>query len=268
VTRAGPLDPRTSWIGFLLAAGAGLVALFVVLDPAPSRGLSAPLRTLYWTAHVFLPLGLAQAAQVLLSRSSRLLSSRPWTAIAAAGLLGSALFVPLALLLDRLFDPEGGTESAGEPLGSAMVEEWVSLAPAVTLVWLGLNAARFLQLPRAPSPDAPGIPAVADAPAFLDRLPPSRRGDLVALSAELHYLRIYTTRGDGLVLYGFGEALSDLGPDAGLQLHRSHWVDPRFVSGVDRADGRMSVRTTTGLVLPVARNRRAAVSAALGALTG
>lgn len=265
MTRGRSLDPRTSWIGFLLAAGAGLVALFVVLDPAPSRGLSVPLRVLYWTAHVFLPLGLAQAVQVLLSRSSHLLSSRPWTAVAAAGLLGSALFVPLAIVLDLLFDTEGGTEAAGESLVAAMVEEWLSLAPAVALVWLGLNAARFLQLNRSPDPDAPRTRAAADAPAFLSRLPLSRRGDLVALSAELHYLRIYTTKGDGLVLYGFGEALSDLGPEVGLQLHRSHWVDPRFVAGVDRADGRMSVRTTTGLVLPVARNRRAAVAAALDA---
>jgi DNA-binding LytR/AlgR family response regulator len=95
------------------------------------------------------------------------------------------------------------------------------------------------------------------------RLPVARRGQLIALSAELHYLRVHTTLGDALILQGFGEALAQLGPGVGLRVHRSHWIDPRFVVGVTRDGGRMKVELVNGVALPVARSRRGEVTAVL-----
>jgi DNA-binding LytR/AlgR family response regulator len=263
MTRLDRMDPRRSWLGFLMAAGLGLVALFVFLDPAPSQGLSPSARIAFWAAHIFFPLALAQGCQLVLARLP-LHFGNVWLSIGVAGIAASALFAPLALALDRVFPVADDTGHKEGFSPAALLDEWLGLAPPVALVWLGLNAARFLRLPADPPPRADGVATDAPRrPAFIDRLPPGRRGELVALSAELHYLRVYTTLGDSLILQGFGDALADLGPNTGLRIHRSHWIDPRFVTGLSRDGGRVSVRLATGLVLPVSRSRRAEVAAIL-----
>ncbi|MFN9249845.1 MAG: LytTR family DNA-binding domain-containing protein [Brevundimonas sp.] len=257
------LDPRRSWTGFLLTAGLGLAALFILLDPAPSRGLGLPAKAAFWLLHSLGILALAQACQLVLSRHARAFGN-VWVSVAAAGLAASALFAPLALGLDHLFGlPDDAAGDAGGLLIRGL-DEWRWLAPPVTLVWLGLNAVRVLRL-RVETPSAPvegGTPGPA-RPGFLGRLPAGRRGDLIALSAELHYLRVYTTSGDALLLKGFGEAQAELGPDAGLRIHRSHWIAPAHAVEVSRGGGRMQVRLANGLVLPVARSRRGEVTAAI-----
>jgi hypothetical protein len=262
VTALERLDPRRSWPGFLAVAGLGLMALFISLDPAPSRELGTSAKVAFWALHIYLPLALAQGCQLVLTRHP-LPFGRVWVSIAAAGIAASALFAPIALILDGLFSAANG-RPRGEALRLAEVlEEWVRLAPPVALVWLGLNAVRFLRLSAGLPPPPEGTREFPTRPKFMDRLPASRRGPLVALSAELHYLRVYTTKGDTLILQGFGEALSELGPDTGLQIHRSHWIDPGFASEIIRKGSRTDVRLSNGLVLPVARSRRAEVAAIL-----
>jgi len=260
------IDPTRTWLGFLGAAGAGLTALFVFLEPTPTQVLSLPALIAFWGAHVFLFLTLAQGCQVLISRhvAPRV---NPWAAITAAGILASALLTPMALGLDHLMvAPLDPTEADGWSW-AGLIEEWASLAPPAALLWLGLNAARFLRLPDPEPSSTHQDTGAAAEPGFMRRLPPGRRGRLIALSAELHYLRVYTTMGDSLILQGFGEALEQLGPQAGIRIHRSHWVDPAFVAEVARTRGRTQVRLSNGLVLPVARNRRAEVAASLAVET-
>lgn len=261
------IDPTRTWPGFLGAAGAGLTALFVFLEPTPTQVLSLHALIGFWGAHVFLFLALAQGSQVLISRHIAP-KANPWAAIAAAGVVASALLAPMALVLDHLMvGPLDPAEASGWTW-AGLIEEWASLAPPATVVWLGLNAARFLRRPDPEPQSTPrGTEALAD-PGFMRRLPPGRRGQLIALSAELHYLRVYTTSGESLILQGFGEALAQLGPQAGVRIHRSHWIDPAFVAEVTRDRGRTRVRLSNGLVLPVARNRRAEVAANLAAETG
>lgn len=257
------IDPTHTWLGFLGAAGLGLTTLLVLLEPPPSFVLSPVMRIVFWTLHVFVVLALAQGCQVLISRH---LAPRgnAWVAIVAAGLAASALLAPLALGLDLiLVEPVDPGEDDRWSLAETL-EEWINLAPPVTLVWLGLNAVRFLRFAAdAPSPPVAGAPAGPTPPEFMRRVPAGRRGALIALSAELHYLRVYTTSGDALILKGFGEALAELGPETGLQVHRSHWIDPAFAAGVSREGGRMHVKLLNGLVVPVSRSRRAEVAAVI-----
>lgn len=257
------LDPQRTWPGFLGAAGVGLTVLFVFMEPAPTDVLGLPALIVFWALHVFATLALAQGCQVVISRH---LAPRenPWLSIAAAGLAASTLVTPLALGLDHLMvAPLDPAEDSSWTL-AAVLEEWIALAPPVTLVWLGRNAVRFLRLsPDGPPTSTPSAPGT-DQPDFMRRLPVSRRGQLIALSAELHYLRVHTTLGDALILQGFGEALAQLGPDVGLRVHRSHWIDPRFVAGVSREGGRMRIELVNGVAVPVARSRRGEVTSVLG----
>jgi DNA-binding LytR/AlgR family response regulator len=91
----------------------------------------------------------------------------------------------------------------------------------------------------------------------------------VALSAELHYLRLRTAAGEVLILYPFGKAVAELGEHGlGLQIHRSHWVAAAHVRRVDRRGQGALCTLSTGLTLPVSRQYRAgllAVSATVGA---
>ncbi len=256
------MDPRRSWLGFLWAAGLGFMILFVILDPGPSRGLSFAARMAFWALHVFVPLALAQGCQILLAYISPF-SGNVWASLAVAGIAASAIFAPLALALDLAFAAVDKLAQYERFSMAEVLDEWLSLAPPVMLVWIGLNAARFLRLPPVTSPPEPTPQEINARPKFMARIPAARRGQLIAISAELHYLRVYTTLGDTLILQGFGGALSELGPDAGLRIHRSHWINPNFVTDLSREGARMEVSLVTGLVLPVARSRRAAVAAAL-----
>jgi hypothetical protein len=260
------IDPTRTWLGFLGAAGAGLTALFVFLEPTPTQVLSLPALIAFWGAHVFLFLALAQASQVLVSRHVAP-KANPWAAIVAAGILASTLLAPMALVLDHLMVAPLDPAEASGWTWAGLIEEWASLAAPATLVWLGLNAVRFLRRPDPKPSSTPESAGERAEPGFMRRLPPGRRGQLIALSAELHYLRVYTTLGDSLILQGFGAALDQLGPQAGIRIHRSHWIDPTFVADVMRERGRTSVRLSNGLVLPVARNRRAEVAANLAGET-
>jgi hypothetical protein len=226
--------------------------------------LGLPALIGFWGLHVFAFLALAQGCQILIARHVAP-RANPWGAMMAAAIAASALLTPLALGLDRLIvEPVDPAEGDGWTWPE-LIEEWVNLAPPATLIWLGLNAVRFLRLTEPAAPTTPRGTLDRAEPDFMRRLPVGRRGRLIALSAELHYLRVHTTAGDALILHGFGEALAQLGPDVGVRIHRSHWIDPAFVAEVTKERGRTIVRLSNGLMLPVARNRRAEVAANLAA---
>jgi hypothetical protein len=95
--------------------------------------------------------------------------------------------------------------------------------------------------------------------AIVERLPPDRRGRLLALSAEDHYLRIHTCGGDGLVLMRMGDALGQLASADGVRVHRSWWVARDAVVGVEREGDRIALRLENGLMVPVSRTYLLAV---------
>jgi DNA-binding LytR/AlgR family response regulator len=103
----------------------------------------------------------------------------------------------------------------------------------------------------APS-DAPATTAPCP-PAILDRLPLDRRGALVALSAEDHYVRVVTRTGEALVLIRLADAMRETGDLPGLQVHRSHWVALDAVRAVRRSGDGAVLTLATGHELPASR---------------
>lgn len=90
-------------------------------------------------------------------------------------------------------------------------------------------------------------------PAFMRKLPPEKRGVLWAITAEQHYLRIYTSAGDDLILMRFSDALNELSSVDGLQIHRSHWVSAAGFKAFSEEDKRLFVVLQNDVVLPVSR---------------
>ena len=90
-------------------------------------------------------------------------------------------------------------------------------------------------------------------PPLLDRLPPGKRGALVALSVEDHYSRVRTTMGEELLLLRLSDAIRETAPVDGLQVHRSHWVASDHVAGARRDGDRTYLILRDGKEVPVSR---------------
>lgn len=76
---------------------------------------------------------------------------------------------------------------------------------------------------------------------------------VMAVEAEDHYLRLHLADGrKPLVLYRLRDALAELSPLDGEQVHRGYWVAGRAVRGLERRDGRKwALRLEGGLLVPV-----------------
>jgi hypothetical protein len=107
---------------------------------------------------------------------------------------------------------------------------------------------------------APGAQPVA--PDFFRRVPPALGRDLQALEMEDHYLRIHTALGSDLILLRLRDALAELGPSRGRQVHRSWWVAEGAIASAERNAGRPVLVLRNGLRVPVSKSFREPVKAA------
>lgn len=106
-----------------------------------------------------------------------------------------------------------------------------------------------------PDVDAPANALVeATRTALLDRLPFEKRGPLVSISSEDHYIRVVTTKGEDMILMRLSDAMLEVGATQGLQVHRSHWVALDQVVAVKKHKDRAELTLTGGAVVPVSRS--------------
>ncbi|MEQ1802474.1 MAG: LytTR family DNA-binding domain-containing protein, partial [Gammaproteobacteria bacterium] len=118
-------------------------------------------------------------------------------------------------------------------------------------------------IPPVPVTAAPTATAPAAEPRLAGRLPINLRGsDIWALEAEEHYTKIHTSKGNTLLLMRFSDAIAEMDPQPGLQVHRSFWVSRRAVERVARVDKRWVVQLRGGLEIPVSRSYRVTVQSA------
>jgi hypothetical protein len=128
----------------------------------------------------------------------------------------------------------------------------LELYPSVLLVtgaFLGLHVV----LGREP-PLTSANPSGLNPSLFLERLPPRlRSGELYAVQAEDHYLRLHTSRGSALIAMRLADALRELDGIEGAQVHRSWWVARDAVEHGARRRGRAVLSLKGGLTAPVSR---------------
>jgi DNA-binding LytR/AlgR family response regulator len=124
-----------------------------------------------------------------------------------------------------------------------------------------LHAAADTERARVASVPEAGAQGTA-APDFFRRVPPALGRDLLALEMEDHYLRIHTALGSDLVLLRLRDALAELGPSRGRQVHRSWWVAEGAIASVERDTRRPVLVLRNGLRVPVSKTFRDQVKAA------
>ena len=83
-----------------------------------------------------------------------------------------------------------------------------------------------------------------------------RQAPVVALSAEDHYVRVRTDRGQALILMNLANTITALGPNAGVRIHRSHWLSHALAVEAATKRTRHGVHIDENTVLPVSRAGR------------
>ncbi|MBF9059753.1 hypothetical protein HKCCSP123_11225 [Rhodobacterales bacterium HKCCSP123] len=222
-----------------LTALAGATAVLVLAGPFGTLESLGPAgRIGYWGAVVASTYAAGTAVNVLLRpRVGGLARGVRVAAIAlATALVVTALVVGLNLLLLGVVpdaDGRGGVVAA--------------------IFAIAAIASATLHLTR--SEEEPARAEDADGPPpLLARLPLEKRGALVALSVEDHYVRIRTTRGEEMLLMRLGDAIREAAPTPGLQVHRSHWVAIGAVRAARREGDRAVLEMAVGGDIPASRS--------------
>ncbi|PLL10165.1 hypothetical protein C0V75_21920 [Tabrizicola sp. TH137] len=276
------IDPRRSWIGYLVAVGTGLAVGITLLEPSASAHLSPFQRLLLWIGQVGVALVILECVQLGLGRTAIARHVSPLLLVILGGVIGAILFSSLSiLLLEGLLagpDPEDVTEDISM---ASLLAELRDSAGQVVVFWVLLNAPRLIMIARdqedgseetdANHRKATETPSSTQAdPArstalveLVSRLPSRLGTDIVAMTAELHYLRVYTWQGNALILMSFGRAVAALQVVSGMAVHRSHWVALNHVTALETGGDKVVCRMDTGLTVPVSRNNRAALRQAL-----
>lgn len=107
------------------------------------------------------------------------------------------------------------------------------------------------------------VAAIFQNARWCERLPPELGRDVIAVSSELQYLRVWTSRGCALILGAMVDVESE-GGGHGLRVHRSWWVAVRHVVSVRRTASGAVCLMSDGRQVPVSRRRRAEVLGRFG----
>jgi hypothetical protein len=254
-----------------------LALLYAALGPSASDGLGPGSRLAFWIVHGFSLLACLLIAQGVLLRLWPALADRSIVMVTAGAVLGSAIFALIAVPLERAFFAPPYEPLIWEAGGvAAAVTEFGHVIAPVLVSWLALHAPMLLGLafvdPRsrqgeaAAEPETPSAGAATQPGAgLLSKLPAKIGRDVVAVSSELHYVRVYTPRGSTLILHAMKAATADLAEIRGAWIHRSHWIALAHLHDIRSVDGQRYCVLSNGLELPISRRRHASVAADLEA---
>jgi hypothetical protein len=272
VFRTGDVSP-IRYFG-LLAIMLGV--LFALLNPEGTTDRGFFFALMQWMVQTVAPMGLGIVSHRLLHQSRRMDRLHPWLKLTFSGALAALLFSPLAYGIDAVMEVDK------DPLSwTGWADEVGGVFFPVTFAWVAINAPFVLgyQWQRAmpePAPAVsvavpPGVPEtstatalVPPAPFFLSLIPAERRGEVISLKAELHYLTVTTTKGRSMILYALGDAIEELPVHAGIQTHRSYWASLPHSVRLERTGRNAQLTLSDGSVVPVSRNRMADVKRAMG----
>ena len=228
------------WITFgavvVLFAFTGPFGTFEQLDAATRLGYWLLLQSFAWSVCLVCVAG---AKTLLCGRVEAPLPRMFAGALVASPLMGAGILLLNGLVLG---DAYGWQNYARQTVTAFPVALVMCL-----FVWLSLGSGRKAE--REPPPARPE----ARSSRLLERLDAGRRAPLMHLSVEDHYVDVVTSRGHELLLIRFADALAEIEPGEGMQVHRSHWVADRAVEKVLAEDGRLTILLSTGRRLPVSR---------------
>lgn len=126
-------------------------------------------------------------------------------------------------------------------------------ALAANVVGISVIVTAAMLLINGESRAVANAPRDPTAPPILRRLPLEKRGELISMTVEDHYVTIFTTRGRAMVLLRLSDAVDETAPVAGLRVHRSHWVALDQVRSARRSGAKVILTMSDGRDIPVSR---------------
>jgi hypothetical protein len=284
--RADPDVVRLRWLTLWFYVGVPLALGFLLGWLQVGRASEWPryVSLLYWlgVAHLTTPLNALGTA--LLAPLLRRLHSPLWLTLFLGQVLAGFLFTNPLLQAYR-----GWLRATVYPdlvlTQAPTLAEFMQRLPSNSVLWVGICLLFFYglrmplfgyrPLPReqplpeplpaampgrfaAPAAGATAVTIEAARPtrlALMERMRPERRGTLLAVKAEGHYLQVYTSAGSELILYRLSDAMLELSGEDGAQVHRSWWVAACALAPQRHRDRLVLVN---GLEVPVSRSFRVA----------
>jgi hypothetical protein len=277
-----PEQQRQRWLAFWIYLGVPLALGFLLGWLQVGRAADWPrsVSLLYWVPATCLVMTPLQAlSTALVAPLLRRFRSPLWLTLLLGQVVGGYLFLDPVLQAYRRWLQSNVYPALQLTSSATTLAEFLQRLPSNSLLWIGINLLFFhgLRMPRfgflpasrpAPPPpsaapsalpaDAPPVDRPADPPRtarpnLMERVRPERRGALLALKADGHYLQVYTDAGSDLILYRLSDALLELSGDDGVQVHRSWWVAQRALA-IERHRDRLVL--VNGVEVPVSRSFR------------
>jgi LytTr DNA-binding domain len=202
-------------------------------------------RYLYWIAIVFLNWAQILLVILLLNKADWTENWSQWAIIAAGCVIASLPATFEVYWLEAVFRPTMG-------LQSMVIWELYFYVLLLSLV-IGIPAFSVGQIAEKKRKDDEVVIEQSQPSSFLQRIPIALGQELCCLKAEDHYLRVYTSEGNDLILYRLSDAATELGDQAGAQVHRSYWVAKDAVNRVSGSGQNTILHLKNSLEVPVSR---------------
>jgi len=227
----------------------------------------------FYAGHALIPWWITCASTSLTMWILRAVKPPPYVLMAIGTVLSSFIVLPYTNWLTSISGAEWQSSHLTNQVAPMFSPEFWRYIARATIVWFAINFTfdRFLGLPRyryviprgydfrerptgnldadEKKPDDSGGRPL---PVFAERVP-SRLSpdDILAIKAEQHYIRVFTPDREYMVLYRFSDAVRELDPSLGLQVHRSYWVSKAAIDMVRPSAKKFSIRLSTGATIPV-----------------
>lgn len=186
--------------------------VFSILGVYGSHQLPFYIRFIFWT--VTMATGILATIAIMPVLVKRMMREQhPVAHVAVAALLSS---IPVTLVI-TFFNPTFNFNSS--------FKVWGLQFGYVLIVSLIVGGIGYPFLKKIGAYGDIEASVDTDVDVFLKRLPLKfQSAELYGFSAEDHYLRVYTSKGEALILLRFADAMRDVSNAEGLQVHRSWWI--------------------------------------------
>ncbi len=225
----------TFWPFILTALFAGTV--LAILAPFGTQAQAPLLRFLYWVGFILIGgIGVWATDQIIHARNAK------------SGRFVKALWRSIGASVSVLI--------------ATIVLSWVTgrtmTLPNIFLYLFYIWVVAFTICFVATYTDKPAVSKNEnDTASIFQRLKPALRdSEIYALSAEDHYVRILTSKGEDLVLMRLSDAIKEAAPLPGLSPHRSWWVAEAGVQMIKKNAGKTLIVLKNNMQVPVSRSAK------------
>ena len=239
---------------YFATVAVGLGLLFALIAPDSERPLWHII--IQWQLQACISLSLLVISHLLLSRFENFRKTKACLGLLISGLLGSALFTPIALSIDLYWVGD----QIETPLIMELLDEWLGVVVPLVTAWLFMNifwltGGQYKKIAR--KEDEPDNTIVENhiRGELLHLTHLSSYQTIICLSAELHYLDVHTANDHQLILFSLRDAVNEIPKDLGIQIHRSHWIAWRAVTAIKKKGRQGIAIMTNGLRLPISRTK-------------